>query len=218
MTNTKVLRKSVLSLAMASLMALPMASFAQEVPKGDCGSYAMTPGIDVDTESENLRILATSAVSPFDNSMSSVLDAVEEATMDAKARIAKFLKEDIQSDDAVDKVTNESQSTEGGKKKEQLVTRVKKLRNNAQALLRGVVVLGSCHTPNQEVRVTVGVKSETIAAAERAVSTFNSSFARVDKPSSRYGNSSHSSSNYGSKSSNDSGVVGFSDSSRLSRF
>jgi hypothetical protein len=46
------------------------------------------------------------------------------------------------------------------------IKRTKLLRNSSQALLRGVITLGDCYTKGTEVRVTVGVKAETINAAE----------------------------------------------------
>ena len=40
------------------------------------------------------------------------------------------------------------------------------MRISSQALLRGVITLGDCYTKGTEVRVTVGVKPESINAAE----------------------------------------------------
>ena len=37
---------------------------------------------------------------------------------------------------------------------------------NSQALLRGVIPLGDCYTISKDVRMTVGIKSETIDLAE----------------------------------------------------
>ena len=46
------------------------------------------------------------------------------------------------------------------------ITRTKLLRNHSQALLRGVITIGDCYTKGTEVRVTVGMKPETVKAAE----------------------------------------------------
>ena len=49
------------------------------------------------------------------------------------------------------------------KTKERLCT----LTTVTRALLRGVLRLGSCYEPGKYVRVTVGMKDETINAAEK---------------------------------------------------
>ena len=49
------------------------------------------------------------------------------------------------------------------------------LRNSTVALLRGVVTLGSCYTPGEYVRVTVGIKPETIAQARKMSGQINRS-------------------------------------------
>ncbi len=90
--------------------------------------------------------------------------------MEAKSLISKFMSEDINSDEVVNRVVNESKiSSAEGKSatREELVVRVKTLRNSSRALLRGAVTLGDCYTPGRELRVSVGIKSETIRSAER---------------------------------------------------
>ena len=100
----------------------------------------------------------------------SVQDARDEATMEAKSLISKFMSEDINSDEVVNRVVRESKvSTAEGKSatREELVVRIKTLRNSSSALLRGAVTLGDCYTPGRELRVSVGIKPETIRSAER---------------------------------------------------
>jgi hypothetical protein len=65
-------------------------------------------------------------------------------------------------------VINETKSMSGQTKqalRTEVKNRVKTLSNSSQALLRGVVPLGDCYTKGREVRVTVGIKPETIASA-----------------------------------------------------
>jgi len=57
------------------------------------------------------------------------------------------------------------QGTEKENTRQEVIERVKTLRNSSQALLRGVVVLGDCYTKGREVRVSVGLKPETIKTA-----------------------------------------------------
>lgn len=158
------MKPNLLFLATVSLfVALSQQAYGQ-----GCKNYPYTDGIDADQISNNRYIATASATVSFDDA-DSVKDAREEATLEAKATIAKFLTETIQSDSAILKVVNESKKMSGAGKenvRNEAITRTKSLRNKSQALLRGVIVIGDCYTKGQEIRVTVGVKPETIAAAE----------------------------------------------------
>jgi hypothetical protein len=137
---------------------------------GGCNEYPYSNGINVEDVAGGTKILATSSVSVTLNDVDSVQDARDEATMEAKSLISKFMSEDINSDEVVNRVVNESKvSTAEGKSatREELVVRVKTLRNSSSALLRGAVTLGDCYTPGREMRVSVGIKPETIRSAER---------------------------------------------------
>ena len=117
---------------------------------------------------QNKYVATASASVSFDD-VDAVKDAREEATLEAKATLAKFLTEEIRSDSAIAKIVNESKTMSGAGKenvRKEAIQRTKLLRNSSQALLRGVITLGDCYTKGTEVRVTVGVKPETINAAE----------------------------------------------------
>jgi len=137
---------------------------------GGCNEYPYGDGINVEDVAGGTKILATSSVSVTLDDVDSVQDARDEATMDAKSLISKFMSEDINSDEVVNRVVNESKvSSAEGKSatREELVVRVKTLRNSSRALLRGAITLGDCYTPGREMRVSVGIKPETIRSAER---------------------------------------------------
>ena len=137
---------------------------------GGCNEYPYSDGINVEDVAGGTKILATSSVSVTLDDVDSVQDARDEATMEAKSLISKFMSEDINSDEVVNRVVNESKiSSAEGKSatREELVVRVKTLRNSSRALLRGTVTLGDCYTPGREMRVSVGIKPETIRSAER---------------------------------------------------
>jgi len=135
-----------------------------------CNDYPYSDGINVEDVAGGTKILATSSVSVTLDDVDSVQDARDEATMEAKSLISKFMSEDINSDEVVNRVVRESKvSTAEGKSatREELVVRIKTLRNSSSALLRGAVTLGDCYTPGRELRVSVGIKPETIRSAER---------------------------------------------------
>lgn len=155
--------------------------FAQQ----SCANYPYDEGIDIQDAQGGIRILATGQVSVGMDDIDSIKDAREEATIEAKAIIAKFLSEEIRSDSQIDKLVNESRQADGKSvqvNRIEMITRVKSLRNSAQALLRGVIPLGSCYTKAREVRVTVGLKPETIRAAERVAGEVSASLSNQQTP------------------------------------
>jgi hypothetical protein len=152
-----------------------------------CKTYPYTDGIDPELIADNKYVSTASASVSFDD-IDAVKDAREEATLEAKATLAKFLTEEIQSDSTIAKIVNESKKMSGtGKEgvRNEAIRRTKLLRNSSQALLRGVIVIGDCYTKGAEVRVTVGVKPESIAAAEGLAGTIGSSVNGQPTPGSK---------------------------------
>jgi hypothetical protein len=150
-----------------------------------CDDYPYTDGINIEDVAGGTKILATSSVSVTFDDVDSVQDARDEASMEAKSLISKFMSEDIMSDEMVNRVVAESKvATAEGKTatREELVIRVKTLRNSSQALLRGVVMLGDCYTPERELRVSVGIKPDTIRSAERLSGSMSESINRESVP------------------------------------
>jgi hypothetical protein len=144
-----------------------LASAAPMLAEG-CKAYPYQDGMDPDLIGQNKYVATASASVSFDD-IDAVKDAREEATLEAKATLAKFLTEEIKSDSTIAKIVNESKTMSGAGKenvRNEAIKRTKLLRNSSQALLRGVITIGDCYTKGTEVRVTVGVKPETINAAE----------------------------------------------------
>lgn len=152
-------------LLIVSALCAPALSYG-----GGCNDYPYTDGINVEDVAGGTKILATSSVSVTLDDVDAVQDARDEATMEAKSLISKFMSEDINSDEIVNRVVTESKvaSSEGkSTTREELVVRIKTLRSSSEALLRGAVTLGDCYTPGRELRVSVGIKPETIRSAQR---------------------------------------------------
>ena len=83
---------------------------------------------------------------------------------------------------------NETKSMSGAGKesqREEVVTRVKSLRNSSKSLLRGVVPLADCYTKGQIVRVSVGLKPETIKSAGNLAGGISKSVASTPTPMSQ---------------------------------
>ena len=114
------------------------------------------------------------------NDPDDIKDARREAEMRAKAAIAKFLKEDIASEEGmaeaskkVKSVSSDGQTQSTSVSKTSVKTAIESIRNSASALLTGVVVLQDAKipTPGKDsgvYKVMVGVSSKTTAAAKAA--------------------------------------------------
>ena len=133
-----------------------------------CDDYPYANGINVEDVDGGTKIISTSSAGVSFDDVSAINDARDEATLEAKAAISKFMTEGIKSDEEITKAIEETKSMQGQSKtvaQKSTVDRVKKLSNSTQALLRGVIQLGDCYTKGSEIRVSVGIKPETINQA-----------------------------------------------------
>ncbi|CAG0991805.1 hypothetical protein ANRL3_02826 [Anaerolineae bacterium] len=152
---------------------------------GSCDDYPYSIGMNVEDAKGGTKIVATQSASVSFDDVDSIKDAHDDATMEAKAMISKFMTETISSDEAVSRAVNETKSMTGNEKKvlrQETINRVKQLRNSSRALLRGVVVLGDCYTKGREVRVSVGIKPETIAQAGNLAGSISNSVSANKTP------------------------------------
>jgi hypothetical protein len=217
----------ITTLALALLIAAPLAQ-----ARGSCSDYPFGNGLDFETVSGGTRILATASASVQADDVSAIDDAREEAEMKAKARIARFLTEEIASVAEINRLVNESSRIKGDEReavRNEVVTRASSLRSSSQALLRGVVLLGDCYTRAREVRVTVGLKPESIRAAGATAESIGRSVAERPTATSQgsatgqYGSGASSTTGSqapGAPSGATSlrGVEGYSNTDRLKRF
>jgi hypothetical protein len=168
------------TLLSAAILALPVIAYG-----AGCEDYPYSDGINIEDVAGGTKILATATASVSFDDPDSIRDAKDEAVLLAKAQISKFLSETISSDEAVLKAVNETKSMTGDGKdnaRKEVIDRVKLLRNTSKALLRGVVQLGDCYTKGQEVRVSVGLKPETIKAAGNTAGSISESVAAKPVP------------------------------------
>lgn len=147
---------------------LSQAAFAE-----DCSDYPYSKGVNVILVDDGTKILSTAMTSVLFDDMDLYVDALEEAELEAKASISKFLEEEVAKSCTTDKsiisLVNIS-NQDGVALKTADATKVKstlcRMSSTTQSVLRGAVVIGSCYTPGEQVRVTVGIKPETTAAAK----------------------------------------------------
>ena len=203
---------------MLGCIAIPSTSFA-----ASCDDYPFTDGINIEDVAGGTKILATATASVSFDDVDSVMDAKDEATLLAKAAIAKFMTEGITSDETLNKAVNETKSMSGQGKDAQrteVIDRVKAIRSSSKALLRGVVPLAECYTKGQWVRVSVGIKPETINSAGNLAGGISNSLQNSSTPTKQ---SNITAPPVGAASSNPAhvpsqGVDSYSNTSRLKNF
>ena len=169
-----------LNLVLLSVFCFPVLSYG-----AGCEEYPYTDGTNIEDVSGGTKILSTATATVSFDDPDSVRDAKDEATLLAKAAISKFLSEIVSSDEVINKAVNETKSMSGEAKssvRKETIERVKTLRNSSQALLRGVVLLGDCYTKGKEVRVSVGLKPETIESAGKVAGGIANSVAAKPTP------------------------------------
>ena len=148
------------------------------VAAASCDAYPEGIGQTVVDTPAGIKIISTAQASvPLDDA-DLYMDGMQEATMEAKASIASFMNEKVSKDcESNTKTRSDIAITSEGKSVD--VKKVKtilcSLKNSTSALLRGAVKLGSCYTPGQFVRVTVGIKPETVAQARQMSDEINRS-------------------------------------------
>ena len=136
---------------------------------GDCSDYPQTRGINVILVEGGTKILSTAiATVPYDD-VELYLDALDEAEREAKASISSVLEENISklcSSDTASMQNIKIIAEEKSVDYEKIQTSLCSISSVTESVLRGAVVIGHCYTPGKLVMLTVGIKPETIAAAD----------------------------------------------------
>ena len=166
---------------MITILSVSKLAFA-----GSCAEYPYTVGGAPEfIDEQHYKFLFTSSVAVNFDDITAINEAREEATMEAKAGIAKLMSETIKSDAAINKIIGDQVTLQGEQKtaqRKEAKESLKKLVNNTQALLRGVIPLGDCYTKGEEMRVTVGIKPESILQAEKIAGSISNSVNAVPAP------------------------------------
>ena len=212
------MKKSLLSIA---ILTLPMLAHG-----AGCDDYPYSDGMSIEDVAGGTKILATASASVSFDDPDSIRDAKDEATLLAKVEISKFLSQTIGNDEEIAKAVNETKSMNGAGKdnvRKEVIDRVKVLRNSSQSLLRGIVQLGDCYTKGREVRVSVGLKPETIKSAGNTAGSISESVAANPVPAAGMSQSqptptSPSDAASGANKTPLQGVDGYSNTNRLKNF
>lgn len=161
-----------------------LANTAQDSLQANAGSPVVQQALDeqpdgisffLNEETGAFQLFARGTGAYDFNESDDLKDARSEATLRAKASIAKFFKEKIAVTSGMDEVTKKTKTlTKEGDvqsasvKKESVKVMTEQIRVSSEALLSGVIVLREEKIPQGqggEIRITVGVSSKTLNAA-----------------------------------------------------
>ena len=181
---------SILPLVLISTLSLltPAAANAET-----CAEYKYKgKQSKIEPTEKGLKIVTTAQAAVLADDTDLVEMALEEAEASARTAVQEFIKTEIDSrknfsNKSIQNITinPEGKKFDVEKTKQQL----KEMSLVATGLQRGVIPLGSCYTPGKFVRVTVGVKPETVLAAGNMDATMSGPFKGIDQSSDQDNNS-----------------------------
>lgn len=130
-----------------------------------------------DLDTENWKIIAIGIGTYEFNDPEERKDAVEEARLEAKAALAKFMKERLSAESQLDilaeresKKAKENGETVTSASTKRMKTSLTSIKNSADEILSGVITLETSMKwdgDSGEVRVKIGQSEKTLAAAKR---------------------------------------------------
>lgn len=156
-------------------VAVLASSFSSTVLSQSCDSYPYQPSENVIEFDGNgkFKILSTGAASVDFDDPSEVMSGRREAELLAKRTIAEYINQKLTSEDNISSEISKSKtntkavdgSTISTVQRDEVKKQLSSISTRADAVLKGVISIGSCYSKGREIRVTVGFKSETLANA-----------------------------------------------------
>ena len=151
-----------------------------------CDDYPYSAGeISWQETPDGPKILSTGAATVEFDDVDEVNDARTEAELEAKSAISKFFNEDVRSEQSIEasalkkiRIVKGADGQAKAATKDKVKLTLSKLSSRSHSLLRGVVKLAECYTKGKLVMVSVGLKPETIAAAEAGTKEIGDSLRR----------------------------------------
>lgn len=174
-------RNQAAALALATTLAYSCGARAE-----GCENYPYSAGeIAYQETAAGPKILSTGAATVEFDDVDEVNDARMEAELEAKGALSRFFNEEISSEERIETsamkritIVKGSGGQAKAASKDKVKHTLKILSSNSRSLLRGVVKLAECYDKGKMVMVSVGLKPETIAAAEAGTGAVGDSFAR----------------------------------------
>ena len=167
--------------------------FSAESVKASCADYPYVPMQTkfVPKEDGTFSLQMTQEARVRADSQSQKNRALKIAQLRAEQSVSKWIKQELEgkesfSSEAVEEAVENADGVDW--KVEEAQTFIESVASSSKNLISGIIPIGSCYEPGKYVRVTVGIKPETMAAANNAAATFN-------KPSAGYSTETNTSSN-----------------------
>lgn len=142
---------------------------ASVVHAASCVDYPLQQGLSVEETANGPRIMSTAMYDVAIDDRSEVLSSLRAGDLIARAEIARFMNETIQSEqslsEAVDtkiQIVGEERNTTRDTIREQLLS----IKTRSEEVLRGVKQIGSCYEPGKYVMVTVGMSPNSVDTAQ----------------------------------------------------
>jgi hypothetical protein len=136
-----------------------------------CANYPYQPSENVVEfdDVKNFKIVSTASVSVDFDDASELMSARREAELMAKRSIAEYINQQLTSEDSISSEINKSKTRTkalngtpvSSVQRDEVKKQISSINTRSDTVLKGVVPIGNCYTKGKEVRVTVGIKSET---------------------------------------------------------
>ena len=138
--------------------------------EGSCSDY---PYVAMETKfvpkgNGNFSLQVTQQQAVRADSMTQMQRSLKIAQLRGEQAISKFIKQEIEGKDSfnLESVDNMVENADGQDWSTEEATELfENIASSSKNLIRGILPIGSCYEPGKFVRVTVGIKPETIAAA-----------------------------------------------------
>tara|TARA_B100000214_G_scaffold375418_1_gene361659 strand:- start:5536 stop:6183 length:648 start_codon:yes stop_codon:yes gene_type:complete len=109
--------------------------------------------------------------------------ALKIAQLRAEQAVSKFIKQELEGKDSFsnEAIEDSVENADGVDwKVEEAQTFIESVAASSKNLIRGIIPIGSCYEPGKYVRVTVGIKPETMTAAGNTGATSNKPYSGYD--------------------------------------
>ena len=167
----------------SSLMAIEQCNeWFQKNDFGIVGTMGKSgTGVVLDKNGEMTKVFASGTTSYDFKDNDEISEALSESNLIAKANLAKFLKEEITSEDTVSKISSRKKtlSKDGNGTNIEVIKKIVKtqtmsISSHTQALLTGIIKVCESHDEaKKEVQVVLAVSPKTTAAASKAANMIN---------------------------------------------
>ena len=185
--KSKIITAIVLSTAITTLSPLKIKA------EGGCSNYPFNPmGTKFEAREDGkftLLVTMDQGVRADDNNLR--MKAQKIALMRGKKEISDFVKQKISGKDSFSSEFVEDSVTgpEGVEwSSEDATSLMEEIATSSENVIRGIIPLNSCYEPGKYVRVTVGIKPETMQAAGSTDATSKGPFKGYKNPTSQASN------------------------------